>query len=300
MIGRSYKYKLLDADKARKIVSVDNGMVKFDDGGVIEETMLNELFEEVPSSPSATPIVENQNVTPTTSIENTPDPNSFFNTSNIASKIISDAKSIDTTAIADIPSEPGVKEIEKPQEQIIGSPEPTNEEVKKVEVARDDFTDEDYKLAGITPPNKQKTPASSSTNVPPQNPANSFLHQLKKNHKVTLNLEIDENIPKPDFIKMMDENFNNGVLDQLVTEIVDKYLRNPMILERAVKQKLEEIVYGKKKVTPTKRRTSTTKKRTTSKAEKNPAVKKEAPKKEAPKNESKSTSDLPAEAAENK
>jgi hypothetical protein len=300
MIGRSFKYKLLDADKARKVVSIDNGMVKFDDGGVIEETMLTELFEEVPTSPSATPIVENQNTTSTTPTEMIPDPNSFFNSSNIASKIINDAKSIDTNSIADIPSKTGAREIEKPQEQIIGASQPTDEQVKKVEALRPDFTDEDYKLAGMTPPNKQKTTAASSTNVPPQNPANSFLHQLKKNHKVTLNLEIDENIPKPDFIKMMDENFNNGVLDQLVTEIVDKYLRNPTILERAVKQKLEEIVYGKKKITTPKRRTSTPKKKTQSKAEKSPAVKKEAPKKEAQKNESKSTVDISAETAENK
>ena len=294
MIGRSFKYKLLESDKARKVVAIESGLVKFDDGGVIEETMLNELFEEVPTAAVDTPMVNENQTTIQQNTQPAPDPNNFFDSSNLASRIINDAKSIDTTGLADLSSTPGAREVEKPVEQMIDTPtDQANQAIKKVEATRNDFTAEDHKFAGTQPENTPQQPTATQTNVPPAKPTNSFLHQLKKNHKVKLHLEIDEQIPKPDFIRMMDENFNNGVLDQLVTEMVDKYLRNPMILERAIKAQLEEIVYGKKK-TPTKPKRRTTTKRTTT------ATKKPVEKKIDTKNESKDTADIPAETAEDK
>jgi hypothetical protein len=69
-------------------------------------------------------------------------------------------------------------------------------------------------------------------------------------------------MPNPTFIKMMDENFNGGILDYLVTDMVSKLLNNPTILEKQIRESLEDIVYGKKRKTTRKTSTKRTVKKT--------------------------------------
>lgn len=266
MIGKQYKFKLLDNAAVRTVVDTRNGFVIFDDDSRVEENRLAGLFDEYSGS-----IVSESNTNYSSNKPATPDaqpdvinPDTFFDDSQIVNRISKQASTIDVNSLIDTVDKGGSRTVENAMSQdVIDNPE----EIKRVEAKRDDFNKQDEVFAGY---DKQGNPiqSQSQTNVPINAPATSagapagfpLLQQMKKSKKIKLILDIDESIPNPDFIKMMDENFDSGVIDYLVTDIVSKLLKTPQIIEKQVREALEEIVYGKKKVVKQPKRKTVTKK----------------------------------------
>ncbi|MFV2014725.1 MAG: hypothetical protein ACC656_04815, partial [Candidatus Heimdallarchaeota archaeon] len=264
MVGRKFKFKLLESTNARTVTEVRNGFVVFDDGSRIEEQRLNDLFDEVGSVSTpkvATPKVATpqavtpQVATPTPQVATTQavvvvdesqnvqssmnqdvvDPDSFFEGDRTKQYITQQVSNLKMDRVSEQgTSYTGAKVIEKPVSKDV---EGNVNDVRRYEAQRDDFTEEDRKYAGYSPQQNEQFSSTSDVSTV------SFFKNLKRVHKVKLSVEIEENIPKPDFIKMMDENFDGGVLNFLVTDIVSTFLKKPQLLEKYIRDSLEEIVY---------------------------------------------------------
>lgn len=291
MIGKQFKFKLLDNAAPRTVVDVRNGFIIFDDDSRVEENRLTGLFDEYSGnnmSESASSINTQPQVrTQESDIVN---PDTFFDDSNIVNRISKQASTIDVNSLIDTVDKGGSRTVESPMYQDV---EDSPEQVRKVEAKRKDFNKTDMEFAGY---DKQGNPIQhqSTINTTDNSTYNStneqtgfpLLKQMKRSKKIKLVLNIDESIPKPDFIKMMDENFDSGVIDYLVTDIVSKLLKTPQLIEKQVRETLEEIVYGKKKVVKTPRQKRTIKSDAASKKNvvKKPVVRKKTTRKPTVKN----------------
>lgn len=263
MIGKQFKFKLLENTAARTVVDKRNGFIIFDDDSRVEEDRLVGLFEEVTSS---TPpnirggnngggIAQNTIAPVAAQDDEVVNPATFFDDANIVNRISQQATKIDTSVLANM----GEQNVSRTVESTIAHDvEQHPEEVRKIEAKRKDFSKADADFAGYDKHGNPVNPgmhATESTNAPQGFP---LLQQMKRSKKVKLKINIEDSIPKPDFIKMMDENFDGGVLDYLVTDIVSKLLKSPQQIEKQVRDALEEIVYDKKKSTRQPRRKTAT------------------------------------------
>ena len=73
-----------------------------------------------------------------------------------------------------------------------------------------------------------------------------FFKKMKRTTDAKINIKFVEKIPNVDFIKMMDENFDQGVLDYLVQNITDNIIAAPNIIHNQVRAQLHDMVYAKK------------------------------------------------------
>lgn len=118
-------------------------------------------------------------------------------------------------------------------------------------------------------------------NVPPAPEINPMFLKMKRTNKVSLKIDIDEMIPNKDLLKMLEEGFEDSVLEYLTQEIANKVLSDVNIKSQ-IHKKLHEYVYGKtrapRKKTTTKATTKATTKTTTkATTKKQPIVKKVTP-----------------------
>jgi hypothetical protein len=291
MAEKYYRYKLL-SDAPVKIVSeTRNGFVIFEDGSRIEQNRLLDLFEEVSSvnvsgnntftsvtnTTDIDTMIKEQSkskdiITPKQNIHNelidvdVVNPDTFFDDTKIINNISTQAEKLaESLKNAPVDDVTGARVIEPPAVlPVEDNPGP----VKQVIVNRDDYKPNEQQKEGFQPL-YTKTGEPINPNAPQQYQAqsnnvlgNTLLSQMKRNKKIKLNLKVDETMPNPTFIKMMDENFNGGILDYLVTDMVSKLLNNPTILEKQIRESLEDIVYGKKRKTTRKTSTKRTVKKT--------------------------------------
>jgi len=297
MAGKYYKYKLLSDAPVKTVAETRNGFVIFEDGSRIEQNRLLDLFEEVSSSNVAgntfasvtntadiDALIKEQSrnkdiITPKQVINNdltdvdVVNPDTFFDDSKIISNISTQAEKL-AQSLNNIPetvdSTTGARVVEPPAVlPVDDNPGP----VKQVIVNRDDYKQTEQQNEGFQPYTKTGEPiipgaGAQYTQQPSGSIGSTLLSQMKRNKKIKLNLKVDEMMPNPSFIKMMDENFNGGILDYLVTDMVSKLINNPKTLEDQIRSALEEVVYGKKRRTT--KKTTTAKKSTTKK----PATKK--------------------------
>lgn len=95
---------------------------------------------------------------------------------------------------------------------------------------------------------------------------NPMFTKMKRTNKVSLKIDIDEMVPSKDLLKMLEEGFEDSVLEYLTQEIANKVLSDVNIKSQ-IHKKLHEYVYGKPRVTrkPTPVKKVTTAKKTTPK-----------------------------------
>ncbi len=67
---------------------------------------------------------------------------------------------------------------------------------------------------------------------------------VKRNKDFSITLEINNKIPRPDFIEMMEDSYNTSIIDFLASEFTQNLLSNPEVIENMIKDKIKELVYG--------------------------------------------------------
>jgi hypothetical protein len=121
---------------------------------------------------------------------------------------------------------------------------------------------------------------------PPQtvikdDPMITMFKNAKRNTDFKISFEIEDKIPKPEFIELMEDSYEISIIDFLADDFTKKLLEDPNFIKNKVKKAIEDIVYKKKlganPVRSTKDTTKTTNK---------PVVKKVAKKKSTPKTKS--------------
>ena len=73
--------------------------------------------------------------------------------------------------------------------------------------------------------------------------ANIF-KKLKRNQEIDIVVRLVDRIPNLDFIRMMDENFDQGILEYLVQNITEQFLAAPNIIQNQVREQLKTKIYG--------------------------------------------------------
>ena len=89
-------------------------------------------------------------------------------------------------------------------------------------------------------------PVSNQTPKPKvDDPIITMFRNVKRNTDLNISLEINNKIPRADFIEMMEDSYNTSIIEFLADEFTQNLLDNPDIIKNLIKDKINEIVYGK-------------------------------------------------------
>lgn len=85
-----------------------------------------------------------------------------------------------------------------------------------------------------------------------EDPMIIMFKNAKRNTDIKISLDIEDKIPKPEFIELMEDSYEVSIIDFLSEEFTKKILENPSIIKDKIKKEIENIVYKKvtKKPTP--------------------------------------------------
>lgn len=114
------------------------------------------------------------------------------------------------------------------------------EPVQRIEVQRDVVTPTEI----IRP--QEQTPQRYSEPIVEvkQDPIIEMFKNVKRNKEFKISIDIENKIPRPDFIEMMEDSYNTSIIDFLATEFTDEILKNPSIIKDKIIQEIKRIVYG--------------------------------------------------------
>lgn len=196
------------------------------------------------------------------------DPDLFFQKKNVANdpllNLANQIKNLDSSKVSDNSGGASVKytppvvladsslppgqTIKQPQveEDIVLTPEQKKamlEEWRKTqpgaqipEIQNRDWEDDERFLNGDKPITPQKPPE------PKVDPIQMMFKMFKNNYPVKLNVEIEENIPNPTFIGMVQENVEADAVEYYAKVISDKLLKDPTKLKDEIYKQLKSII----------------------------------------------------------
>lgn len=96
--------------------------------------------------------------------------------------------------------------------------------------------DDDERLLNGDKPIEVKPPE------PKIDPIQMMFKMFKSNYPVKLNIEIEENIPNPTFISMVQENVEADAVEYYANLISDKLLKDPTRLKTSIYEQLKSII----------------------------------------------------------
>lgn len=106
---------------------------------------------------------------------------------------------------------------------------------------------------------------ASNRIVNKQDPIYDMFSQVKRSTAFSLNVKLNEKIPRKDFLKMWEESYEVSIIDFLVDEFTNKLLNDPTMIRDQLTEALKDHVYGKNTKRTTKAKKTTKTKRTTKK-----------------------------------
>jgi len=217
LIGKKYQYKLIP-DQVKTITGINGDAVVFDDGGRVPLNRLDELFTLI----GATQSPEEARRFLTQTMDDKMDPQNFFNSTHndLLEKLKKEAEKIDTTNLP-LPKIATNTAIDNNNTVPEGP-------VRKIVVETDD---------------RGKVTSREENAAVTQTP-NDFFKKMKRNTQVEISIKWVENIPNLDLIKMMDDNFDQGVLEYLVEDITDKIIASPNIVSNQIREQLNKMMKG--------------------------------------------------------
>jgi hypothetical protein len=85
-------------------------------------------------------------------------------------------------------------------------------------------------------------------NPPQKNPVIELFANAKRNTKFGITLQFDTKIPNIEFIKLMEDSYNESIIDFLAQEFTNNILANPNIIREKISNELRNTVSGAKKI----------------------------------------------------
>ena len=120
------------------------------------------------------------------------------------------------------------------------------DKVQRVDVSRDDSGE----VTGSVIVNNQENVAyEKQYSVPVEDPVYTMFKGIKRSVEFSLDLNLENKIPKLEFIEMMEDSYEKSIIDFLANDITQSILSNPDYLRNKIKEKINEMVYNKKKST---------------------------------------------------
>ncbi len=203
------------------------------------------------------------------------DPSSFFNNQSAYNSLAEKIKSIPADKIKDDPTS-GEVQINIDGMKLPGTIAPATNESAIIMTTEEDEMAELAKKYGVTNPSNDiqrqneafaKLLAEDEEEVQPvqvyrepvqnvitqevrreipkvEDPIITMFKNVKRNKDFSISLEINNKIPRPDFIEMMEDSYNTSIIDFLASEFTQNLLSNPEVIENMIKDKIKELVYG--------------------------------------------------------
>ena len=81
-----------------------------------------------------------------------------------------------------------------------------------------------------------------------EDPIISMFKRAKKIVEFNVSINIENKIPRLDFIEMMQDSYDISMIDFLAEEFTKEILQNPEFIQQQIKNKITEMVYGESKV----------------------------------------------------
>jgi hypothetical protein len=96
-----------------------------------------------------------------------------------------------------------------------------------------------------------------------EDPIITMFKNVKRVKDFKITVDIENKIPRPDFIEMMEDSYNISLIDFLADEFTNEILQNPDSIKEKIKSEINRLVYGEKVTKNTKTDPVTKKTRTT-------------------------------------
>jgi hypothetical protein len=108
--------------------------------------------------------------------------------------------------------------------------------IQRVEIDRDNGT--------ITVNGTENT---TQTKASKEDPIYTMFRGVKRSVEFSLDLKLENKIPRLDFIEMMEDSYEKSIIDFLADEFMRELLKDPKSLKESIKAKIKDMVYGKPK-----------------------------------------------------
>ena len=119
----------------------------------------------------------------------------------------------------------------------------SEDKVQRVEVNRD----ETGEVTGSLVVNNQEQVAyEKQYSAPVEDPVYTMFKGIKRSVEFSLDLNLENKIPKLEFIEMMEDSYEKSIIDFLANDITQSILSNPDYLREKINEKINEMVYNKK------------------------------------------------------
>ena len=125
-------------------------------------------------------------------------------------------------------------------------PNQPKEEFQRVDINRDDAGDV---TGSVFVNNKQSVSYEKQYSLPVEDPVHTMFKGIKRSIEFSLDLNLENKIPKLEFIEMMEDSYEKSIIDFLAADITNSILNNPDYLREKIKEKIVDMVYNKKPVT---------------------------------------------------
>ena len=86
-----------------------------------------------------------------------------------------------------------------------------------------------------------------------EDPIINMFKNVKRNREFKISIDISNQIPRPDFIEMMEDSYTTSIIDFLAEEFTNEILRNPNLIKDKIIKEIKSIVYPElpeKKIEP--------------------------------------------------
>ena len=110
--------------------------------------------------------------------------------------------------------------------------QPVQETVTRVEVNREER--EEFSRDYVQPIQR----------VEVEDPIIKMFKGVKRIVDFNINLDIENKIPRLDFIEMMEDSYETSIIDFLADEFTNELLKNPEAIKKMIKDKINYLVYG--------------------------------------------------------
>ena len=97
---------------------------------------------------------------------------------------------------------------------------------------------------------QQSTPVyqqSSQPSQPQSNKIHEIFDNVKRNKQFNVSIDYQSNIPRLDFIEMMEDSYDVSIIDYLAEKFTNELLANPSLIKDKIKNAIHTQVYGEPK-----------------------------------------------------
>jgi hypothetical protein len=127
--------------------------------------------------------------------------------------------------------------------------EDADELPKTTTIIQQPVSQEQDKVQRVEVNRGERIPTVAHENIPPtiviDDPIISLFKKTKRTVDFSISVNIDNKIPRLDFIEMMEESYEMSIIEFLAEEFTENLLKNPRIIKNMIREKIKEMVYKK-------------------------------------------------------